>query len=145
MATFNRILVPTDFSSFADQALEVAVRLVSDFNASLTLMHVWELPTYVYAELTYAPIDLLTPVESAARAQLHEALAKLKKQVPDAKAVLHGGFPPEEILRGVGDANADLIVMGTHGRRGLSHLLLGSVAERVVRTSPVPVLTIRSK
>ena len=144
MATFKSILVPTDFSNHASHALQIAVGLVRDFGASITLLHVWEIPAYTYSEFAYAPVDLLTPVETAARLQLDDALAELRKQVPGATSILGRGYPAEEILLASAQAGADLIVMGTHGRRGLSHLLLGSVAERVVRTSSIPVLTARS-
>jgi nucleotide-binding universal stress UspA family protein len=144
MATFNSIFVPTDFSSYAGRALEVAVQLAKDFGAALTLVHAWELPLYSYSELTIVPAQLLSSVEEAAQSALNQALAELRKQVPGANAILSRGYPADEILRVAEDTKVDLIVMGTHGRRGLSHVLLGSVAERVVRRSPVPVLTVRS-
>jgi nucleotide-binding universal stress UspA family protein len=144
MATFNNILVPTDFSTHADHALKVALQLVKDFGASITLLYAYENPALVYPGFAIAPLDLLTPIENAARAELEHALTELQKDVPGAKAVLRRGYPSEEILHAAQELNIDLIVMGTHGRRGLSHALLGSVAERVVRASPVPVLTVRA-
>jgi nucleotide-binding universal stress UspA family protein len=144
MATFNSILVPTDFSSHAEHALQVALQLVKDFGASITLLHAYEIATFGYPGFGLAPADLLKPVENAAGSALAQALADLQKDVPGAKAVLRQGYPPDEIVNAVEELNIDLVVMGTHGRRGLSHALLGSVAERVVRACPVPVLTIRA-
>jgi nucleotide-binding universal stress UspA family protein len=67
----------------------------------------------------------------------------VQQKLPQAKAILRSGVPWREILSAVEDVAADLVVMGTHGRRGVSHALLGSVAEKIVRLSPVPVLTVR--
>ena len=145
MATFTSILVPTDFSSAAEPALELGIRLARENRATLTLLHTWEVPMYAYSTVPFTPVDLLAPIEDAAKKQLDDKLAEVRKQIPDAKAILMRGFPPEQILAAAAEVKADLVVMGTHGRRGISHALLGSVAERVVRTSTVPVLTVRDR
>jgi len=90
-----------------------------------------------------APVDFITPVREAAEAQLDRALAELRKELPAAGSVLSLGTPWHEIRAAIEATHSDLVVMGTHGRHGVSHALLGSVAEKVVRTSPVPVLTVR--
>jgi nucleotide-binding universal stress UspA family protein len=143
MATFHHILAATDFSACAEPALELAMRMAQNEGAGLTLLHVWEMPSYAYPGLAYAPADLMTAVEDAAKKQLEETVARVRQRVPAAKALLCRGFPAEQIAHVLDGGRYDLVVMGTHGRRGVPHVLLGSVAERVVRTSSVPVLTVR--
>jgi nucleotide-binding universal stress UspA family protein len=145
MPAFEHILVATDFGDASERALDVAVELAEKFSASLTLVHTYEIPTYVYAEMGgFSPVDLLTPVEDVAKQQFEVALATLRKRLPRAKGILRRGDPRAEILAAIDVTQADLVVMGTHGRRGLAHAFLGSVAEKTVRTSKVPVLTIRA-
>jgi len=141
--SFARILVATDFSTCSQEALELALRIAEKFGSELTLMHSWEVPNYSYAAGLYLPVDVFAPIERAAAAHLEEALNVLKTRFPAAKSVLRSGVAWEEVLLAATQANADLIVMGTHGRRGLGRALLGSVAEKVVRMSAVPVLTSR--
>lgn len=143
MSVWKNILLATDFSESAEPALALALQLTRDSGAALTLVHTWELPAYAYPGLGFAPADVLTGIESAARSQLEELLGRVRKEVPHAKAVLCRGFAADEIVREAERSKSDLIVIGTHGRRGVAHVVLGSVAERVVRTSPVPVLTVR--
>jgi nucleotide-binding universal stress UspA family protein len=139
---FRHILVPTDFGECAEQALEIAIGLATKLDAKLTLLHVCELPVSayaMYAQGLYFPMDEL---EAAAKKALDEASAKLKARIPNAESVLASGTAVEQILNARKDNDVDLIVMGTHGRRGISRVLLGSVAEKTVRLSPVPVLTV---
>jgi nucleotide-binding universal stress UspA family protein len=145
MPDFKHVLVPTDFSESSRAALDMAVDLATRYGAALTIVHTCEIPAYAYTPIGAVPIDLLTPVQEAARRALEAMLDGLRSRVPTAQAVLRLGAPAEEILAAAADARADLIVMATHGRRGFSHLLLGSVAERVVRTSSIPVLTVRHR
>ena len=140
--TFQRILVATDFSESAGQALELALQIAEKFGSELTLVHSWEAPNYSFAAGLYLPVDVVAPIERAAVARLEEATTQLKARFPAAKSVLRSGVPWEEVLGAATQLKADLIVMGTHGRRGLERALLGSVAERVVRLSRVPVLTV---
>ena len=93
----------------------------------------------------YIPVDVWTPVEQAARRQLENALAVVRSRLPAAEAVLTNGPAAAEVVAVADRVKADLIVMGTHGRQGVGRMFLGSVAERVVRSSPVPVLTIRAR
>ncbi|MDB4943244.1 MAG: UspA domain protein [Labilithrix sp.] len=141
---FKHILVPTDFGDASERAVDVAVELAEKLGAELTLVHTYEIPGYVYSAMGFSPMDLLTPVEVVAKQQFEVALATLRKRLPRAKGVLRKGDPRAEIRAAVDATRADLVVMGTHGRRGLTHALLGSVAERTVQTSTVPVLTIRA-
>jgi len=139
---FERILVATDFSDGSQQALEYALRIAEKFDSELTLVHVWEAPSYAYATDLYLPVDVMASLEGAAVARLEQATTELKARFPGAKSRLHTGSPWQEVLGAATEVKADLIVMGTHGRRGLERALLGSVAERVVRMSRVPVLTV---
>ena len=94
--------------------------------------------------MVFSAVDLLTSVEEAAKQQFEAALVALRKQRPGATGILRNGVPWQEILAAIDETHADLVVMGTHGRRGIAHALLGSVAEKTVRMSTVPVLTIRA-
>ena len=139
--SFDRILVATDFGSSAEQALELALSLAEKFGSELTLVHTWEAPNYSYAAGLYLPVDVVAPIERAAAARLEEAVTQLKLRFPAAKSLLRAGVAWEEVLGAATQIKADLIVMGTHGRRGLERALIGSVAEKVVRMARVPVLT----
>ena len=145
MTRFRQILVPVDFEAPSQAALEVAVDLALTFDAKLTLIHAWEVPAAAYAAMTYVPADFWTAIEQAATEQLKSTLENVRKRLPRAESILAKGSPAQEILAAADRTKGDLIVMGTHGRRGMSHVLLGSVAEKIVRLSPVPVLTIRGK
>jgi len=140
--SFERILVATDFSDGSQQALEYALRIAEKFGSELTLVHSWDAPNYAYATDLYLPTDMLVRIERAAVERLEQATTELKARFPGAKSLLRSGSPWEQILGGATDVKADLIVMGTHGRRGFERALLGSVAEKVVRMSRVPVLTV---
>ncbi|QDU92633.1 universal stress protein [Lignipirellula cremea] len=134
---FNKIVFPTDFSHTGDAALSFATALARDTGAVLLIVHVEETP------LAYGSGDMYYGPPSPDPEQLQ---AMLMKVVPDDPAVacqhhLITGHPPEALARLVEEENADLIVMGTHGRSGLTRLLMGSVAEQVVRRAPCPVLT----
>ncbi|MES1177864.1 MAG: universal stress protein [Myxococcales bacterium] len=141
--TFKHILAATDFSDCSARALDLAIELAGQLDAQLTLVHTWEIPSLGYGAAMYFPGDVLTPIENAARAQLEEVTNAVKKRVPRANSVLRVGAAWDEIIAAAASVHADLIVLGTHGRRGVSRALLGSVAERVVRLSPVAVLTVR--
>ena len=143
MIEIKHILVPTDFGEASDRALDLAVELANKYGASLTLMHAYEVPLYTYQGVPPIPVDYWTPVRDGATRRLELAVAELQKRVPEAKGVLTHGAPWEEILGVAKESGASLIVMGTHGRRGVVHAILGSVAEKIVRLAPVPVLTVR--
>jgi nucleotide-binding universal stress UspA family protein len=138
----NHILVPTDFGDPAAKALDIAVELAKKYGATITLLHVYEIPVYPYPGAV-VEFDLVTPVREAAQSQLTAAYEALKLRGAEARSELRFGVPWREILDLAEHRKADLIVMGTQGRRGVMRALLGSVAEKVVRLSPVPVLTVR--
>jgi nucleotide-binding universal stress UspA family protein len=140
MSVFRHVLVATDLSDASTPAIDLAVSIARHGGAALTLVHACELP--VFPEGT-PPVDYVTPLTAAAGRRLDALLAGLRDRCPDARRVLKVGPPWQEILAAAAENGADLVVVGTH-RRGLVHAVLGSVAERVVRLSPVPVLTVRS-
>ncbi len=142
MAAFKHILVPIDFGETSNRALEMALELAVKFDAELTLYHASWLPpaSYAaYAEGLYWPTDEMA---REAKKELDAAVAKAKARYPKTDAVLGSGEPWQQVLNVAKERDVDLIVMGTHGRRGLSRVFLGSVAEKIVRLSPVPVLTV---
>jgi nucleotide-binding universal stress UspA family protein len=144
MDSFKHILVPSDFGDPSAIALERALDLASKLGSKVTLLHATRLPPYyysAYAEGLAWPVDEL---EGRARNELDAVVAKAKSRYPNVEGVFVQGEPWERILEVAANRGADLIVMGTHGRRGVSRALLGSVAEKVVRTSPIPVMTVSS-
>lgn len=140
----KHILVPSDFQSASAAALELAVELAQKLDAKLTLLHVWELPIYPYMDFMLAS-EVISSVEDAATKGLERELASLRAHVPGADGVLRTGVAWMTIQDVIKELKPDLVVMGTHGRRGLSHLTLGSVAEKTVRLSTVPVLTVHER
>jgi nucleotide-binding universal stress UspA family protein len=139
MAGFKHILVPTDFGDIAEHALDLAIDLAKQYGAKLTLAHVYSIPTPAYAEALAWPLD---EIQKAAREALDRELNKTMTRHPQTEAFLDTGVPHDRIIELVKTRGVDLIVMGTHGRRGLPRFVLGSVAEKIVRLSPVPVLTV---
>jgi universal stress protein A len=140
MKLFNRILCPIDFGPNSLAALEVARQLAEQCKGALTLLYVVPQPMEVGQPILIEPIAGIDPDERL------KALAanKLNGTIPYEIEVAMGDAA-SEIIDAVGRHHCDAVVMATHGRTGLKHLLLGSVAERVVRESAVPVLTVRPK
>jgi nucleotide-binding universal stress UspA family protein len=145
MVSFRSILVPLDFGAPSQRALRVAMGLAQELGSSLTLMHTWEIPGYVHTGVEIPATELFHPSRDAASERLAAALAEVTKELPEAKGLLRGGAPWREILAAAEEIDADLVVMGTHGRRGLARALLGSVTEKVVRHATVPVLTVSAE
>jgi universal stress protein A len=145
--TITRILVPVDFSPHAERAFRYATTLAHRLGAKLALLHVVVDPfaTGAWGAEVYVPNvpELLANLISDAERQLatlKESAAALGLAVETAVIT---GSPANVIVEHAKDGGFDLIVMGTHGRTGLSHAVMGSIAERIVRTAPCPVLTIR--
>jgi nucleotide-binding universal stress UspA family protein len=143
MADFQRILVPVDFSEPSRAALETAIEIAKRWpGAAVTVLHVYGVPVYAYVEGTVLPPQILSEIAGAAQ----DAVAKLCGEYADRGVSLRPVSElgvPMDIVRRAAEEKSDLIVMGTHGRTGLPHLVLGSVAEKVVRSAPCPVLTVR--
>jgi nucleotide-binding universal stress UspA family protein len=135
MTTPKHIVAATDFSATSDRALEFAADLARTLGAKLSVVHCFEAP-YPY------PVPLPPEYRQELRTKLESRCTELRSRVPEVVALLREGTPWTEIVAVVGEVGADLLVVGTHGRRGVTHLLLGSVAEKVVRLSPVAVLTV---
>lgn len=144
MDNFKRILVATDFGDASDQALELALQLAARFDSELTLVHIWEFPSYEYLTGSM-PVDYADRIGKAARARMASTIDSIKSRCPRAKSLVKMGITWSEVLGAVEDTKAELLVLGTHGRRGVQRAILGSVAEKLVRLSPVPVLTVHAK
>ena len=146
MTRITRILVPTDFSATADAALDYAYGLAERFGASLELLHVLDDPFVVDGMAAEAYIAEGPALRTAMLQEAEERLrhrASPRADVPDIKTEVLFGHGARTIAEYAADRGVDLIVMGTHGRTGFAHLLLGSVAEQLVRTASCPVLTVR--
>ena len=140
----KRILCPTDFSAIAEKAVEYAVFLASSHNAKLQLLHVVDhLHGFDnYLILSMAPHEIAERMEKHANKDLSEVVNQIKETVKIQKAVRHGKTSVQ-IIEMAREVKADLIVMGSHGRTGVSHVIIGSVAEAVVRHAYCPVLVVR--
>jgi|KBSMisStandDraft_5_1062788.scaffolds.fasta_scaffold133277_4 nucleotide-binding universal stress UspA family protein len=147
MARITRILVPTDFSAPADAALDYARDLARQFGASIHLVHVFDDPltsgAFVGDGAVVMPFELREAAEAYAREQLDSRHVAHAGTLPGSATALLHGPPAKRLVEQAKEDKADLIVMATHGRTGLGHLLIGSVAERVVRMASCPVLTTR--
>ncbi len=147
MPRIARMVVPTDFSAPADAAFDYARDLARQFGASIDLVHVFDDPFTSGAFLgdgtVVMPVELRQALETRAREQLDTRHAAHAATLPGSSTAFLLGAPAKCIVERAREDKADLIVMGTHGRTGLGHLFLGSVAERVVRTATCPVLTTR--
>jgi nucleotide-binding universal stress UspA family protein len=142
MISWKRILVPTDFSETSTSAVKQGVELARAFNAGLVLIYVGDKASSDVA--TEFPLGLDASLVDATRERLLKILTPLEQTQVQPELVIVGGSPAHEILRAAADREVDLIVMGTHGRGGVSHMLLGSVAEKVIRSAPCPVLIMRA-
>ena len=146
---WNMILVPHDFSGSANHATAIARDEAKAHGGTIVLLHVIDLPYQLGPDAVIVPEDTGTPISikqyaiQSAEAHLQDIADRLAKDGVTATGVIKVGVPVDEINRTVDEHKIDLIVMGTHGRTGLRQLMAGSVAERVVRSSRVPVLTIR--
>jgi nucleotide-binding universal stress UspA family protein len=142
MIKVKQVLAPTDFSDPSRQAIKYACELAKRFGAELTLLHVVQPPTVALAYGTPLPEELLHP-EPAAQRELDKLELPDGEGIPRVRRDIRSGTPFVEILRYAKENGTDLVVMGTHGGSGLMHALIGSVAEKVVRKAPCPVLTVR--
>jgi nucleotide-binding universal stress UspA family protein len=146
MDPFKKILVPIDFSPHADAAIAAALSLAKHYDASLTLLHVFEPVALAMPEGSgfYASAQIADAVREIDKTLGHkrdEVSAKAGKAV---EALQRSGSPAHEIVEFAKSHSFDLIVVGTHGRTGLAHMLIGSVAERVVRSAHCAVLTVHA-
>ena len=146
MIKICQVLCPVDFSTGSDHAMEYAMAFAVPGEATLHLLHVLQpvaCGVGVDGMELASGAELLRNVENAARERLAEVVASTRKRYANVEDHFAVGVPSFEIVRFAGDHEIDLIVMGTHGRTGLAHVLIGSVAERVVQKAPCPVLTVK--
>jgi nucleotide-binding universal stress UspA family protein len=146
MKTFRKLLVPVDFSVHSAEAVRVAAALAKRFDAALTLVHVYDPMVYTlpdgFVSLTQTQVNQLF---EALEGQLASSKAlALEAGAPRVETAILQGFVAGEIVDRASRGEFDLIVIGTRGRTGVKHVLLGSVAERVVRLAPCPVLTVKA-
>jgi nucleotide-binding universal stress UspA family protein len=144
---WKKILCPVDFSDASRSALQVASELARRFDGEVTVFHAYPLPGYTLPEGTVLPAtgmlqELAEQTDALLERWKAEAIADGAPRVSADKAV---GEPAAEIVAAAEEGKYDAIVVGTHGRTGFAHVLLGSVAERVVRRAPMPVVTVRPR
>jgi len=142
MAIFKHILVATDFGEISERALDLALELAGRFDSQLTLIHIWEFPSYEYMGGSSLPLDYADKIGEAARQRMAQTVSASTPRCPNVKSIVRTGIVWSEVLRTIEETGPDLLVLGTHGRHGFKRALLGSVAEKLVRSSPVPVLTV---
>jgi nucleotide-binding universal stress UspA family protein len=150
--SIRKILVPVDFSEGAQPALALAATMARTFDASVELLHVWQPPPLIPFPVVIVPstgettpINIEELARTTAGAQMKELVDRLRDQgVREVLSRVAVGAPAYEIVELATLGHFDLIVMGTHGRSGIAHAVIGSVAEKVVRRAKCPVLTVRA-
>ncbi|MEI6306728.1 MAG: universal stress protein [Deltaproteobacteria bacterium] len=145
MKQFEKILVAIDFSENSDYAFNYALDLAKQFNGELTVMHVINEPVdlrgFYVPHISFEQLE--KEIEEGAAKMMEKFCSEQMSGFTNYKTAIVSGIPYEEIIRRAQESGSSLIVMGTHGRTGLDHLIFGSTAERVVRSAFCPVLTIR--
>jgi len=144
--TIRRILHPTDFSDSSRHALTYAISFAQEYGAELYLLHVVEeVARAMYFDMLQTPplAEIMADIAAQANTALRELLPEECEGKLQVDYIVRTGAPFLEIVRCAEEIKADMIVCGTHGRTGLKHVLFGSVAERVVRKAPCPVLSVR--
>lgn len=144
MITLKKILVPTDFSEHSAKAMQYGAELAAKFGAELHLLHSIEATPIMYGEGAFYPTETDAEIEAAAVKQLDDVKLDSTADLTVKRHAKHG-HPFVEIVRYAKDNEVDLIIIGTHGRGAIAHMLLGSVAEKVVRKAPCPVLVVRDE
>jgi nucleotide-binding universal stress UspA family protein len=138
-------MVPIDFSDNARPVLEWGAHLAQEHGAKVLLLHAYHLPVeFQQLEGAYLPPDFWSNVKSEADQTLSKFAEELRKSGIDVETVVREGYPASVIIDEAADQSVDLIVIGTHGLSGLKHMLLGSIAERVVQKAHCPVLTVKA-
>lgn len=142
----TKILVPTDFSPYAEAAMRYALDLAQDYSAELLLLHVIperDLRAIFDYPLGFPLEQVLHEYQDKAEQHCAQVAAQAQHQGIPVTPLVSFGVPYEKIVQVAKDHHVDLLIIATHGRTGLSHAMLGSVAERVVRLAPCPVVTIK--
>jgi nucleotide-binding universal stress UspA family protein len=145
MRDFKTILFATDFSESSDYAFQYAYSLAKKFNARLLMVHVINEPVdlrgFYVPHISFEKLE--EEIEEGAQKMMEKFCRTHIRDYDNYESIIVPGIPYDEIIKKATDNSADLIILGTHGRTGLDHVLFGSTAEKVVRKSPVPVMTIR--
>ena len=145
MRDFKTILFATDFSESSDYAFQYAYSLAKKFNARLLMVHVINEPVdlrgFYVPHISFEKLE--EEIEEGAQKMMEKFCRTHIRDYDNFESIIVPGIPYDEIIKKATDNSADLIILGTHGRTGLDHVLFGSTAEKVVRKSPVPVMTIR--
>jgi nucleotide-binding universal stress UspA family protein len=144
MISIQKILVPMDFSDHSAKAVLYGIELALKFSAELHLIHVVAITPIMYSEGVTFPFESQAELEQAASEQLNQVVTE-PLHSDRVTRVACSGTPFVEVVRYAKEHQIDLVVMGTHGRGAIAHMLLGSVAERVVRKAPCPVLVVRDE
>jgi nucleotide-binding universal stress UspA family protein len=146
MNPIKKILVPFDGSAHANEAAAFAADLARKYDAALTLLYVDHAVSYAMPEAyPFSRSKLLADIQVSYERDVEARHTALAAGAPRVDSITQRGIPAAEILRCANDDDYDLIVMGTHGRAGITRVFLGSVAEDVLRSAPCPVLTIRAR
>ncbi len=144
---FKTILFATDFSEGSDFAFQYALSMARKFDGKLLIIHIINEPVdlrgFYVPHISFDKLE--EEIEQGAEKLMEKFCRTHMQDFTDYESFVFPGIPYDEIIKNAVDFNADLIVLGTHGRTGLDHVLFGSTAEKVVRKSPVPVMTIRIK
>ena len=146
MAAFSRILLPTDFSDFSNQAMEQALAWAVHFGAELHLLHVVTVHNYdpFNPDMGFPEVNIAGSLQETAERQMEQIATSSSSEGPAVTREIRTGFSPwNEIVTVAGERDIDLIIMATHGRKGLEKLFLGSTAEKVLEHTPCPVLLLR--
>jgi nucleotide-binding universal stress UspA family protein len=145
MLEFKTILFATDFSESSDHAFRYALSMAKRFNARLVIIHVINEPVdlrgFYVPHISFDKLE--EEIEEGAQKMMEKFCRAHIRDYDNFESFIMPGIPYEEIIKKGQESSADLIVMATHGRTGLDHVLFGSTAEKVVRKSPIPVMTIR--
>jgi len=146
MAAFSRILLPTDFSDFSNQAMDQALDWAAHFGAELHLLHVVTVHNYdpFNPDMGFPEVNIAGSLQETAERQMEQIAALSPDEGPAVTKEIRTGFSPwNEIVAVAAERDTDLIIMATHGRKGLEKLFLGSTAEKVLEHTPCPVLLLR--
>lgn len=144
MREFKRILVPTDYSELSLAAMDYALSFSKMFGAQLFLLHTLDtIPVLALHAVDLTTETVIYETEKNAKSDLHEFVLSKVGEIHNLVEVVRKGVAEHEIVQYAKEENIDLIIMATHGRSGLAHVLMGSVAEKVIQHSPVPVLAVK--
>lgn len=144
MITIKNILCPIDYSVYSEKALQYAIEFAEKYQAKLYLLHVLDLRVYDVNDPELYNVNIVDKeMIDTLKERLFKCISEDTKGKVSVECVVVQGVPFAEIIKASRDYNINLIVLGTHGRTGISHAIMGSVAEKVVRKAPCPVLTVR--